>query len=75
VGTEEINFLRLKLGFQPFNGCFQEAWRNGLHGFTVAQAGKDGKPAFGNSPFPISSNTDILIYNFYPVNAQFFAIV
>lgn len=31
VGAEQINLLRLKLGFQPFDGFFQEALRNGLH--------------------------------------------
>src|ERR1017187_1299505 len=30
VRAEQINFLRLKLGFQPFHCCFQQAWRNYL---------------------------------------------
>jgi hypothetical protein len=31
VRAEEINFLRLKLGFQPFDYIFQKARLNGLH--------------------------------------------
>ena len=32
VRTEQINFLRLKFYFQPFNGIFQKAGPNYFHG-------------------------------------------
>src|SRR5665213_1404829 len=32
VRAEQINFLRLKFGFQPFHRCFQKSWRNYFHG-------------------------------------------
>lgn len=46
VGAKEINLLRLKLGFQPFNRMLQKAGRNCLHGGKLALRPGLWKPEF-----------------------------
>ena len=40
VRAEQINLLRLEFGFQPLHRCFEQALRNGLHGFYANTLGK-----------------------------------
>ncbi len=38
VRAEKLNFIGLKLGFQPFKGIFQEAGLNCFHGVKISLA-------------------------------------
>ena len=50
VRAEKVDFLRLKFGFEPFVGFFEQAWRNCLHAAESYHAiPKIGKPVVETS--------------------------